>query len=284
MKKLGIVVNRLKPRADEVIRRIEAAAKKAGLALEFECDAADDEAAVAEQFDQCDVVMALGGDGTMLRTVRMLDGRLTPVMGVNIGSLGFLTTIAEEEIDTALNLLASGKYAVVPRSIVEAVILRCGKEFARCRALNEILVSRGISPRVVTLDVSVNGARVASYICDGVIVSTPSGSTGHSLSAGGPILHPDAEVFVVSLICPHTLSSRPLVVRDRSCIEITGTNAAGMRLAADGQVEHVLKDDDIIKITRSTESANFVVLPGYDYFSVLRHKLSWSVRQAPSGG
>ena len=283
MQKIGIVVNRDKPRAEDVVARIEAAASVVGLRVAFVRDAALKSADTDDVLDGCDVVMALGGDGTMLRTVRLLDGRGIPVMGINIGSLGFLTTIAEDEIDSALKRLADGDFSICPRSIVEAKILRGGKDVAGFRALNEILVSRGISPRVVTLDVAVNGDRVASYICDGIIVSSPSGSTGHSLSAGGPILHPDAGVFVVSLICPHTLSSRPLVVSDSSVIEIGSTAAGGVRLAADGQVEHVLEDGDSIKITRSKHPARFVILPGFDYFSVLRRKLSWSVRQLPVG-
>lgn len=282
MQNIGIVVNNGKPRANDVVARIEAAATAVGLRVVFVRDAALKHADTDEVLDSCDVIMALGGDGTMLRTVRLLDGRKLPVMGINIGSLGFLTTIAENEIESALKRLADGAFSTCPRSIAEASVMRDGGEIARFRALNEILVSRGISPRVVTLDVAVNSDRVASYICDGIIISTPSGSTGHSLSAGGPILHPDAGVFVVSLICPHTLSSRPLVVSDSSVIEIGSNSAGGVRLAADGQVEHVLEDGDSIRITRSADPAQFVILPGFDYFSVLRRKLSWSVRQLPA--
>ncbi len=282
MKNIGIVVNNGKPRADEVVARIEAAAAVVGLQVVFVRDAGLKTADTDAALDGCDVVMALGGDGTMLRTVRLLDGRSIPVMGINIGSLGFLTTIAENEIESALKMLAEGAFSIRPRCIAEATVMREGRKIAGFRALNEILVSRGISPRVVTLDVAVNGDRVASYVCDGIIVSTPSGSTGHSLSAGGPILHPDAGVFVVSLICPHTLSSRPLVVCDSSQIEVGSTAAGGVRLAVDGQVEHVLEDSDSIIITRSAKAAQFVILPGFDYFSVLRRKLSWSVRQLPA--
>lgn len=281
MKTLGIIANTSKPRAADVVGKIAAKARTLEVALIAESTTA----ALAEEIedvsrdvllDRADVIVALGGDGTMLRAARVLDGRDTPVMGVNIGSLGFLTSIAEDGLDHALESLAVGDIDLRRWAVVDAVVLSRGKEVGYYRALNDVVL-RGGSPRVVTLDLSVDGDHVTSYVCDGMIISTPAGSTGYSLSAGGPILTPSVEAFVISLICPHTLSSRPLVVPDNSEILITvGDTGGALFLTADGQVGQSLEQGDCVKISRSKKDVRFVQIPSHSYFSVLREKLTWS--------
>ena len=286
MKTLAVIANCTKPRAADVLCRIHVKAEQLGLCLlADEATAELLEAAMARPldalFDEADAVMALGGDGTMLRTVRDLDGRDRPVMGVNIGGLGFLTSVAEEDLDRALQCLAADDLVVSEKSIAEGAILRDGREVVRCRALNEIAIWRGPSSRVVRLEVKVGPDHVTTYVCDGLIVSTPTGSTGYSLSAGGPILTPDTNAFVISLICPHTLSSRPLVVPDHSEICVTPEgNAGDMLLSADGQVDQHLQDGDCVMVNRSRRGVRFLLLPGSTYFSVLRQKLNWSGHSA----
>jgi len=141
--------------------------------------------------------MTLGGDGTMLRAVRELDGRDTPIIGVKIGGLGFLTTISEDDVERALRCLARDDFTTSMRAMLDCRVEQRGKKVASYRALNDVVVSSGPSFRVVTLDVSIDGDNVTSYVCDGLIVSTPTGSTGHSLSAGGPILTPETPAFVI---------------------------------------------------------------------------------------
>jgi len=282
MKTIGIIANPTKARAAEVLRRIAVRAKALGLALcaDPPTGALLDvgEVAVAENlFDVVDLVMALGGDGTMIRAVRELNGRDKPIIGVNIGGLGFLTSVAEDDLDRAMECLANGSYVLSEHPIVSCRVERGGEKIAEYRALNDVVVNRGATARVVTLDVWVDGGKVTSYVCDGLIVSTPAGSTGHSLSAGGPILAPATRAFVISLICPHTLSSRPLVVPDSSEICVGLHNGERrLILSVDGQVGCALAGEDRVLIRRGERSVRFIHLPGYSYFGVLRQKLHWS--------
>ncbi|MEI6970488.1 MAG: NAD(+)/NADH kinase [bacterium] len=282
MKCIGIIANCDKERAPAVLRRLSVLA--ASLKLELLADKAT--AKLLKRCktlppdrlcDEAEAIIALGGDGTMLSTVRTLAGRDKPVMGVNLGGLGFMTSVAEEELGRALKCLSSGDFQTSTRAIAEARLFRNGKELAVYRGLNDIVLLSGPPyGRVVTLDVSVENEAVTSYLCDGLIISTPTGSTGHSMSAGGPILTPDTPAFVISLICPHTLSSRPLVVPDSSLISIRGVKSVGdMHLSVDGQVGQLFMAGDCIRVQRSANGVRFIHLPGYSYFSVLRQKLHW---------
>jgi NAD+ kinase len=282
MRTLGVTANCGKERALHVLERVAARASALGIELQADPPTASLLGSgvcrpVADVFAGADAVMALGGDGTVLRTVREMGGRDIPVIGVNIGGLGFLTSVAEGDLDRALECLAAGDVEYSEVSTVEGAVERDGAEIARHRALNEVMIGRGPTSRVVTLDVSIDGDYVTSYVCDGLIVSTPCGSTGHSLSAGGPILRPDTPAFIISLICPHTLSSRPLVVPDRGRILVTAARSSGeLLLSVDGQVEERLRTGDCLRVCRSPHRVRFIRLPGYSYFSVLRQKLHWS--------
>ena len=281
MKRIGILANCGKDRATEVLKRIADLAGKLGLELVADEASADlitccKSMPVEKLCSHVDAIMALGGDGTMLRAVRALNGRDTPVIGVNIGGLGFLTSVAEGELDRALHCLATNEFSTHVRSVAEARLVRNDREIAEYRGLNDIVVHCGPSGRIVTLDVAIENETGTSYLCDGLIVSTPTGSTGHSLSAGGPILTPDTSAFVISIICPHTLSSRPIVVPDTSLISVTARKSAGdLHLSVDGQVGQPLTAGDCVKVRRSEKGVRFIHLPGYSYFSVLRQKLHW---------
>lgn len=279
MKTLGVIANCGKPRAADVLAALKTKAAELGITL-----VTDDITAsmlnvtvkpITEMVDTVDAVMALGGDGTMLRVVRELGGRKKPVIGLNIGSLGFLTSIAEEQLDTALECLANDDFVIDEAAVVECEVAG-GGDGSRYTALNDVVVSSGPSSRVITLEVRIDGDYVTSYVCDGLIVSTPSGSTGHSLSAGGPILSPETAALVISLICPHTLSSRPLVVPDRSEISIIVSNCERVVLSVDGQVGEPLQCGSEIKVRLSKQGVRFIRLPGHSYFAVLRQKLRWS--------
>jgi NAD+ kinase len=282
IRKLGIVANCGKPDAPAVLKKLSAKAKKLG--IELVADRVSlcllqhgKRIRTSSHLDSVDAVMALGGDGTMLRAVRMLEGRDIPVIGLNLGALGFLTSVVESELDRALKCLVSGKYETSTRAMADAVVERRGRVVVKQRALNDVVVSSGPSKRVVVLGLAIDGDKVTSYVCDGLIVSTPTGSTGHSLSAGGPILTPETPAFVISLICPHTLSSRPLVVPDRSEIVVAIEDVSGkIRFSIDGQISENLHEGDKVKISRSGSSVRFIHLPGHSYFSVLRKKLHWS--------
>lgn len=289
MKRIGVIANCNKPHSAAILKRLAAKAGPAGLQL-FTCDQTGELLPEAERLDagriagQVDVMMALGGDGTMLSTVRLLNGTDTPVLGVNLGSLGFLTSVTEEHLEHAVDVLVERKFSLSERTLVDCVVLREDREVARYTSLNDVVVGWGSSSRVLTLGVSIDDDDVAQYVCDGLIVSTPTGSTGHSLSAGGPIMHPESPVFTVNVICPHSLSARPLVVPDRSAIRVrildTPPNKRPL-LSADGQGEFVLETGDRLEMSKNPHQVRFVHLPEYSYFSVLRQKLHW---RGSSGG
>lgn len=282
MKKLGVVANCRKPHAAAVLKKLSAKARSLGMDIYTCCGEEGGMIAGATQMSAealagtVDVVMALGGDGTVLRAARILSGSDKPVIGVNLGSLGFLTSVTEQELEGALHALAKGEFETSMRSVAECSVVRGSDVLGRFRALNDVVIGWGESSRVITLDVALDGEPVASYNCDGLIVSTPTGSTGHSLSAGGPILHPDSPCFVVTLICPHTLSNRPLVVSDRSAITVrVARTMKQVLLSVDGQEELAVRQDDRLEIRRAASGVRFIHLAGYSYFSVLRQKLLW---------
>ncbi len=284
MKRIGVIANRKKPDADAVMRRIAAKADQLGLTL-ITCDATSEMLPRAEQSEpdvfasKIDVLLACGGDGTMLSAVRMLGDVQVPVMGVNLGSLGFMTSVTEPEAEHALEVLVSGKARASNRTLAVCRVTRNGGAPAEYRALNDIVVGWGESSRVVTLTVTIDETEVTSYVCDGLILSTPTGSTGHSLSAGGPILHPETPAFVLNVICPHTLSTRPLVVPDKANIAVTvAESRKELILSVDGQEAERVQQGDRIEVTRHEHPVQFLHLPGYDYFAVLRQKLGWRGR------
>jgi NAD+ kinase len=283
MKHLGVIANTGKPRAAAVLERLDGLARSLGLSLSATAQTAallPGAAVIAdgEAFRAVDAVLALGGDGTMLAAVRSLHGLNKPLIGVNIGSLGFMTSVSEQDMERALRCLRDETYIVSERSVAECVVRTAGGEIEQYRALNDVVVSSGASSRVVRLEVSAGESLVTTYVCDGLIVSTPTGSTGHSLSSGGPIMLPETHAFVISVICPHTLSSRPLVVPDQTVIRVRVCAAMHdhLRLSVDGQVGRELKSDDVVEVRRCERNVRFLHLPDYDYFSVLRRKLNWS--------
>ncbi len=283
MKRIGVIANCNKPHSEAALKRLANKARDAGIVL-VTCDQTGDLLPDPDRVDPdriaegVDVMMALGGDGTMLSTVRLLNGADTPVLGVNLGSLGFLTSVTEEALEHAVDVLDQGQFALSERTLIDCSIIRDEKPVARYTSLNDVVVGWGTSSRVLILGVSIDDDDVAQYVCDGLIVSTPTGSTGHSLSAGGPIMHPESPVFTVNVICPHSLSARPLVVPDRSDIRVrivdTPKNKQAL-LSADGQGEFVLETGDRLELRKHPHRARFVLLPEYSYFSVLRQKLHW---------
>lgn len=230
--------------------------------------------------EQAELVVVLGGDGTLISVARLFSGKTVPIVGINLGSLGFLTEITLEELYPRLEKCLEGAPRVSERMMLEVAVLRDGKEMERCQVLNDMVINKGALARIVDLETRVNRHFLTTYKADGLIVSTPTGSTGYSMSAGGPIIHPLMSCIVITPICPHTLTNRPIVVPDDSVISITVTSAFDEKvyLTLDGQVGFELQEGDSVEVRRALKTTALVMSRSRDYFEILRTKLKWGER------
>ncbi len=226
--------------------------------------------------EPCDLVVVLGGDGTMLSVARRYAGG-APILGVNLGHLGYLTEVPREELYPALLAILAGHYALEERSLLEAVLERPSGQRHRFLALNDAVIAKTALSRIIELSVNVDGRAVARYRADGLVVSTPTGSTAYNLSAGGPILHPLLPVAVLTPICPHTLTLRPLVVPDTSVIEVRlETPSESVFLTIDGQEGIEMAHGDLLRLRRHPEPVRLVrTAEPRSIFEGLRSKLHW---------
>ena len=221
------------------------------------------------------MLLVFGGDGTMLHVAREIAGSTTPMLGVNIGGLGFLTAVPSDELAHALNHIWNGEFQYESRVLIEAGGT-CNGRPIRETALNDIVVSRGAVSRLIGLDVSVNGERVTRYRCDGLIVSSPTGSTAYSLAAGGAVIFPTADVFALTPICPHALSNRPMILPLSSTIGVKAISPAPATiLSADGQMVGELDAGDDVTIRRSRRTVRLMHLADSSFLEALRRKLHW---------
>lgn len=224
---------------------------------------------------KADLLLVFGGDGTMLRAARDIAGFNTPMLGINIGGLGFLTAVPSGELADALKKIWKGEFKYESRVLIE-VSGRCNGKAVRKTALNDIVVSRGAVSRLISLDVSVDGELITRYRCDGLIVSSPTGSTAYSLAAGGAVVLPAAEVFALTPICPHALSNRSIILPLASTIRVKAVNPLSATiLSVDGQVVAELEEGDEVTIRRSRHAIRLVHLPGNSFLEALRRKLHW---------
>lgn len=282
MKNIGIIANIKRPHAEPALLEIACKAKALGFNLFADPDTVPllqcAQPLAFDQFaDRVDAVFALGGDGTMLFAATVLNGADVPIFGLNLGSLGFLTSVSDQQIDEALDALAADELNESIRTVADCSISSNGKSLGEFRALNDMVIAWGGSSHITTVALRVNGEEISQFMCDGVIVSTPTGSTGHSLSAGGPILHPEAPVFQINVICPHTMSSRPMVIPDCSEIEIEVLKARkNLVCSVDGQdVDTDVHEGFVMKISKSAKPVRLLQLKNHSYFDVLRKKLHW---------
>ncbi|MSU35741.1 MAG: ATP-NAD kinase [Pedosphaera sp.] len=225
---------------------------------------------------QCDLLLVFGGDGTMLRIARQVAGLPTPILGINAGNLGFLTAVSPECLSEAIRKLTSGKFSIEERALLDADVTQGGVS-SQLSALNDFVLSRGLTSRLIELEVSVNRELLTRYRCDGLIVSSPTGSTAYSLAAGGAIVSPEAEVMLLTPICPHTLSIRPLILGMDAMVQVRLLSARLIAiLAADGQEQIELNAGDTVTVRRSLKKVRLLRLEGTTFFSTLRQKFGWS--------
>jgi len=224
-----------------------------------------------------DLIIVLGGDGTILRVARELEGSAVPLLGVNLGNLGFLTSIRGDKLTSAVREILRGEYQVSERLALQATLLRAGKRKEAHRALNDVVVSRGAFSRIVRLRLSVDGELLTEYVCDGMIFATATGSTAYSLSAGGPIMVPTARALIITPICPHALSNRSVIAGENSVVHCQVMDAAGeLLLTVDGQVQLRMEVGDEVEVRQSSRTIQLVTPKNHSYFEVLRKKLKWS--------
>ena len=222
------------------------------------------------------LAVVLGGDGTMLNAARHLAGFDVPLVGVNQGRLGFMTDIALEAMIPSVEALLSGKFTRERRVLLDAEVMRGGAAAMQTRALNDVVVNKGESGRMIELEVKVDGELLHVLRADGMIVATPTGSTAYALSANGPILHPAVPGLAIVPLCPHALSNRPITVGDGSTIEIALLPPHEARVHFDGQSHFDARAGDCVRIRRSRHGILLLHPPGYNYFAMLREKLHWS--------
>lgn len=222
-----------------------------------------------------DLLLVFGGDGTMLRVAREIAGSRTPILGINIGGLGFLTAVPSDEMGPALKRVWAGEYHFESRPLLQATGTSSGNKIDQA-ALNDIVISRGISPRLIELEVKVNGEALTRYRCDGLIVNSPTGSTAYALAAGGAVVFPTADAMGLTPICAHTLSNRSLILPMSATVEIRViTETQAIILSADGQVVSELTAGDLIVVNRSRRAVVLMQLAGSSFCATLRQKLHW---------
>jgi len=226
--------------------------------------------------DSSQLLLVLGGDGTLLAAARLAAPRGIPVLPINMGSLGFLTNFTLQELHPALDDTLEGRFSLSERVLISVDLVRAGKVIDTQRVLNEVVINKGALARMIELELGIDGDFVCRYRADGLIIATPTGSTAYSLSAGGPIVHPNVESFVITPICPHMLSDRPLVIRDSSAVEMKLTgNTESVFLTLDGQRGIPLQATDIVRAGRAKELLKLIQPPKKSYFEILRNKLKW---------
>ena len=225
-----------------------------------------------------DLLVVLGGDGTLLAAARLLGEHTVPILPVNLGGLGFLTSVTLEELYPILEQVLEGKHRISERVLLQAEVIRDGKVVERQRALNDAVLNKGPLARMIDLNLHIDDCYVCSYKADGLIISTPTGSTAYSMAAGGPIIYPTVESFLITPICSHTLTNRPLVIPNANRIEVDFESRETVFLTLDGQVGVDLQRGDRVVISKVANKLRLVRPARKTYFEILRSKLKWEER------
>lgn len=279
---VGILANPHKPGSIPTLRALQKALATAGVGTLLDEDTAalvgGSHGIPADLFsDHVDLAAVIGGDGTMLHAVSRLGDFEKPVAGINIGTLGFLTSCTDDELDEFAQSVAAGRFTTSVRTLLAATVHRRGRPAEAFTALNEITLARGDTGRLVSLRAKVDGELLNDYRADGLIVATPTGSTAYSLSAGGPLIAPGAAVFLITPICPHSLSQRALVLPDSSVVELSSQSLGNepMLFTVDGRDSVRIEPGDHIEVRKSDRSFHLLRLEERSFYEALRQKLGW---------
>lgn len=281
-KVIGLVAHPRKRGVAALVTSLREEFKRLGAKLLLEHDAAalvgETEAySVTDLGGRCEMIVVLGGDGTILRAVHDLGANLRPIFGINLGTLGFLTCLGPADFRQAAQCVVQGHYDLSQRLLLSVELIRDQSVVDRHIGLNDAVISRGALSRLIRLETRINGALLTEYNADGLIVATPTGSTAYSLSAGGPLLTPDAHVFAITPICPHTLTNRSVIIDDNARVEVRLRDREDeVYPTVDGQRAIAMRPADILRIVKSERTLPLAVLPDLPFFELARRKLNWS--------
>lgn len=275
MKRVGIVTKLNKPKAVKLGKEIIKWLTNKGIEVFVDAEPGKGCKTLLNNIDKIELMIVLGGDGTILYASRVLGCRKIPILGINLGSLGFLTEVTVDEIYPVLENVINGKFETEERMMLSVNIRRQDSSISSYTILNDVAI-KGMTARLINLETRINKEYVTTYRADGLIIATPTGSTGYSLSAGGPIVHPTIHSIIVSPICPFTLTNRPVVIPDWMTVEINikGHNA-NVLLTLDGQKDVQLGEEDVVEVKRAECSTYIIKSPNKSYFDVLRTRLQW---------
>ena len=285
MTRVGLVAKPDAPEAPALLARLVEWLTGRGLSVSLEKETAGlvptAAAAATRKSDlpgQSDLIIVLGGDGTLLSMARAVGDLGVPLLGINLGGLGFLTATTVEEAVAAVDAYLDGRMAIDERMMLAARIVRSGQAVGEYAALNDVVITKSAMSRIINLEVSVQGEYATAYRADGLIISTPTGSTAYCLSAGGPILFPTMDAVVIVPIASHTLTNRPIVLPGHQRIEVTLKTDQDVMLTVDGQIGVNLNEHDTVQVEQGASRIRLVRFPRTDFFSVLRTKLKWGER------
>jgi len=290
MKRIGIIAKQNKPEAIPVVRnlvewlqpkKIEVYMEE-GMVKQFHPPLAGPHLNSVEREDiptKAEMIIVLGGDGTLLSVARLVGDHDVPILGVNLGGLGFLTEITLEELYRVLEKVLQGDFITDERVVLNASVVRRGERMAEFIVLNDAVINKGALARIIDLETTINGEYLTTFKSDGLILSTPTGSTAYNLSAGGPIVYPSLHCIIITPICPHTLTNRPIVIPDDVEIRATlKTKQQEVILTLDGQQGFTLEFEDIVEVKKAEGHIFLIKSPYRHYFEVLREKLKWGGR------
>ena len=284
MRAIGVVVKRGRAQAVELAGELVAWITRQGLTALVEAEnvgsiGGGNGASKEDIIARADLIVVLGGDGTLLSVARLMQQRAVPILGVNLGGLGFLTAVTTDELLPMIERVLVGDFRVDRRMTLDVTLRREHTALAERQVLNEAVITKGALARIIDLDTTVDDQEVCVYKADGLIVTTPTGSTAYSLSAGGPIVHPSVGVMVLSPICSHTLTNRPIVLPDSAVVRVSVRSLdEDVVLTLDGQEGMKLHSGDVVEIRKGSTSVPLVQSEARSYFDVLRSKLRWGER------
>lgn len=283
MQKLGIICKTGRPEPIAILKEFLPWLRKKGYDVFLDSETAGilnvDGYSRSQIPSLVDVIIVLGGDGTMLSVARLVGDKGVPILGINLGGLGFITEVNKNEIFDAVGKVLSGSCSVEERIMLSAIVVRDSKKIADFVVLNDIVINKGALARIIDLETYINNLYVTTFKSDGLIISTPTGSTAYSLSAGGPILYPTLNSIVLTPICPHMLTNRPIVLPDDFNIEIIlKSESEDVFLTLDGQVGFSLRKNDTVEIKKAKFTTKLLIPCERDYFQILRAKLKWGER------